>query len=539
MTLNMEFDQMDIPFDMQFGDWLPASPGDPNAVHFVPQDLTEEEKAQARENIGAMPAPVNKGVIDLKYSELKNTVGIGISHKNLDDEQTGGIYMSSWEDGRDENDDIYGVLEFESLTSGGSVILKRIHDGINDNDAATVGQLNAIAQAIGVTYVGGINTSNPVALADLTPGAYYLSGTYKKVATEDDTLAFSGAVVQVTPLSADSHTMSWRNGNYILQAEIGNGSFTGPWVYTLQYKENCVTTIDDTADDEHYPTAKAVDTRIKDNTLVVTLSDDGTTASHTAAQIYEHIQNGGTALLFYADGYLQLQLCSPTYVSFGIAQLGGDGNGRDDKLWAWAIDSDGQTTFIESDLALQSEVEEIKTALDTLTEHATYTKLYDRVEITADDVAAAGEEGIMEITIGSDDVDLSQYSEILVKVYIPKDEILNTAIGLFRINWSQTANGEQGWLLSPQSTNIATCCGLQYSNENNFMVKMAFTDDTFLYGQVMKNGYGGSWGYAGVQNAWTCIKEANKKSKQHYFHIADRRGEFKLPAGSYVEVYGR
>lgn len=188
---------------------------------------------------------------------------------------------------------------------------------------------------------------------------------------------------------------------------------------------------------------------------------------------------------------------------------------------------------------LKAALQEKQAQLDKLASRGTYKNLYGRVTVTAEDVAAAGEEGIMEIAIGSADVDLSQYNDILVKVFIPKDTTLNTATGLLRINWSEHVNGGSGALLSPQTTNISTCCGMLYNNENDFMVKMAFTDDTFLYGQVMKNGYGGSHGYAGVQNAWTCINTAYAKSKQHYFRIADRAGKFKFPAGTYVEVYGR
>lgn len=73
MKIPVEFDQLDIPFDMQFGDWLPASPGEPKAVLFVPQDLTPEQQAQARKNIGA--AAVGEGggsavETDAKYFDI-------------------------------------------------------------------------------------------------------------------------------------------------------------------------------------------------------------------------------------------------------------------------------------------------------------------------------------------------------------------------------------------------------------------------------------------------------------------------------------
>ena len=52
MILNMEFDT-DQPFDFEFGDWLLALLSDPNSVKYTPQKKTDEEKAQARNNIGA------------------------------------------------------------------------------------------------------------------------------------------------------------------------------------------------------------------------------------------------------------------------------------------------------------------------------------------------------------------------------------------------------------------------------------------------------------------------------------------------------
>lgn len=188
---------------------------------------------------------------------------------------------------------------------------------------------------------------------------------------------------------------------------------------------------------------------------------------------------------------------------------------------------------------LKAALQEKQAQLDKLASRFAYKNLYGRVTVTAEDVAAAGDEGIMEIAIGSATVDLSQYNDILVKVYIPKDEILNTEFGLLRIAWGVTASGNKFVLLSPQSGSLGVACKINHDNSNSFMVKMTFTDDTFLYGQVMKNGYGTSWGYAGVQNCWTEVDPNGKKSNFHYFRIADRLGKLKFPAGSYVEVYGR
>lgn len=80
MKISVEFDQMDIPFDMQFGDWLPASPGEPKAVLFVPQDLPPEQQAQAQENIGAST-----------YYHTKREE-IGVSHENINTAYIWGLY---------------------------------------------------------------------------------------------------------------------------------------------------------------------------------------------------------------------------------------------------------------------------------------------------------------------------------------------------------------------------------------------------------------------------------------------------------------
>ena len=172
----------------------------------------------------------------------------------------------------------------------------------------------------------------------------------------------------------------------------------------------------------------------------------------------------------------------------------------------------------------------------------TYTRLYDRVEITADDVTAAGEEGITYLTIGSNNIDLTKYNDLLLKIYIPIST--NPADGMIRVYMTPTngySDADAGMLIGTQSTSISTACTVQPARNNIFAIQGTFTGDTFLYGQVMKNGYSSSYGYAGVQNAWTNIDARMKKSEKHYFHIEayNRDNGFKFPAGTWVEVYGR
>lgn len=71
MKITVEFEQLDIPFDVQFGDWLPASPAAPNAVLYTEQKPTPEQQAQARKNIGAAAVGEGYGVAaDEKYFDI-------------------------------------------------------------------------------------------------------------------------------------------------------------------------------------------------------------------------------------------------------------------------------------------------------------------------------------------------------------------------------------------------------------------------------------------------------------------------------------
>lgn len=194
---------------------------------------------------------------------------------------------------------------------------------------------------------------------------------------------------------------------------------------------------------------------------------------------------------------------------------------------------------------LKAALQEKQEQLDKLASHGVYKNLYGRVEITAEDVAAAGDEGITCVTIGSEDVDLSEYHDILFKIVIPTDENLNTDEYLLCISATgeETYTGDAAtFLLRPQSSNISTACRILPNRNSCFAVNAMFTGDEFLYGQVMKNGYSNSYCYPGVQNAWTCIDDRFVKSQKKFFHITGQKSTsfvFKFPVGTYAEVYGR
>lgn len=176
----------------------------------------------------------------------------------------------------------------------------------------------------------------------------------------------------------------------------------------------------------------------------------------------------------------------------------------------------------------------------------TYTNLYGKVEITADDIIAAGDEGITCITIGSDDVDMSKYDDILIKLFVPDSSALNSANGMMGIYATNTSapiiTSDSNSLIKPRSANIATACFFNYNKQNILSVKTEWTCDIFHHGLVIKNGYSNSLGYAGVTNGWTCISPYYVKSTKRYFHIfGDSTGHatFKFPTGTYVEVFAR
>ena len=172
----------------------------------------------------------------------------------------------------------------------------------------------------------------------------------------------------------------------------------------------------------------------------------------------------------------------------------------------------------------------------------TYTNLYGRVEITEDDITAAGDEGITAITIGSEDVDLSLYDDILLIIYTPVSSPLNSDKGALSVTLTQSSSvssGDVSKLVCTQSIGLSNACVFEYSQANCFAVKCTFSGDRFLYGEVIKNGYSQSIGYNGVSNGWTRVSEENKKSVNRYFHVFDTKFRFKFPAGSWVEVWGR
>jgi hypothetical protein len=171
-----------------------------------------------------------------------------------------------------------------------------------------------------------------------------------------------------------------------------------------------------------------------------------------------------------------------------------------------------------------------------------YKKLYDTVTITSADIETAGEQGVTVITIGSDDVSLAEYDDILIRIYIPQSDTLND--GQKGLAVLMTENGgfsmrDYNKLLYAQSSSLSPACFINHDRYNLFAVNGVWTGNKFLFGQVMKNGYSTSYGYAGVQNAWTSVDDNLDKNSTKYFHIYTANGDFKFPENTYVEVYAK
>ena len=143
MTVKIEFDG-ELPFPVEFAAYMVASSAPKDAVKYTPQSPTPEQQAQVLANIGAMKQPDESDVLNFNHSEIKNVSTIKFSHTNLDNAQTGGVFVSANENELDENEAWFSCLQLEA-SDANSVVISGLHDGILDNDAATVGQVKKVA----------------------------------------------------------------------------------------------------------------------------------------------------------------------------------------------------------------------------------------------------------------------------------------------------------------------------------------------------------------------------------------------------------
>ena len=111
------------------------------------KSLTDEQKAQARKNIGAMQNGLADRYLNMGDHPIGNVLSLHFTPTDKDDDAISIRQISSTVD--DNGSYIGGVFAF--VYPDGHVILRGVADGVEDNDAATVGQLN--------TAVGDIETA--------------------------------------------------------------------------------------------------------------------------------------------------------------------------------------------------------------------------------------------------------------------------------------------------------------------------------------------------------------------------------------------
>ena len=129
MTEDIEYNGNN-PFDVKFAEYMVALATPEDAVKFAAQELTEEQKKQARENIGAMK------------DSLQNTV----SRLDLVSEGNNeGVLMYAMDTAFDTNNQaLYGVVKLEESTADRPVIIRGVADGLEDDDVVTVKQLKSV-----------------------------------------------------------------------------------------------------------------------------------------------------------------------------------------------------------------------------------------------------------------------------------------------------------------------------------------------------------------------------------------------------------
>lgn len=103
-----------------------------------------------------------------------------------------------------------------------------------------------------IKYLESTSSDAPVSLRSLDSGSYVLSGSFTPYDGAEDYLTFlKNMIVLVLKSSSYSYVQVFYPGNNTMQyLEISDTD--------MKFISNKVTSIDETADDDHYPSAKAV-----------------------------------------------------------------------------------------------------------------------------------------------------------------------------------------------------------------------------------------------------------------------------------------
>lgn len=112
----------------------------------LPQDLTKEQKAQARDNIGAMQNGAANSNLDMSGYDIEWVRNVYMIARN----SSHYIYIGCSGAVTDADDFSHAIFNMSDELSH-DVVIRGVADGIGDKDAATVGQLNAAAGNIEAT----------------------------------------------------------------------------------------------------------------------------------------------------------------------------------------------------------------------------------------------------------------------------------------------------------------------------------------------------------------------------------------------------
>lgn len=107
----------------------------------VAQELTSEQKEQARKNIDAMQNGEADRYLSMNNYPIAKIRSLGFHPHNDGDDEVSIEQLNSI---TDENNNTQGVLSFSYPDGDGNVILRGVADGRESNDAATVGQVKAV-----------------------------------------------------------------------------------------------------------------------------------------------------------------------------------------------------------------------------------------------------------------------------------------------------------------------------------------------------------------------------------------------------------
>ena len=137
-----------------------------------------------------------------------------------------------------------------------------------NSDDAHYPSAKAVWDAIRIKPLESLDTENIMSLRDVTDGYYLMTGYFHPYPNSPSTLIIDGLLTSVARRDEGSHIMTISPLNFriscyeILVDDTAEDGFTfNSWrVSLLDLLENAnsmVTTIDESSDDKHYPTAKA------------------------------------------------------------------------------------------------------------------------------------------------------------------------------------------------------------------------------------------------------------------------------------------